>query len=156
MIARWYTGKSSNWNYIVDANPGINPNRINLGDTIFIPEELLVRRDPMPKSAVASQQVNLPAKPEEGEPSDEPALSEEPVAAVPDTAPAADDQPAAPAAQDVSVDELLKELEANQRTVEQAPPPPPPAEKIDSGSSGETGTLGEKERDALLDELLSK
>lgn len=52
LIARWYTGKTANWQRIVDANPGLVPERINLGDRILIPEEIVVERSPLPKRAV--------------------------------------------------------------------------------------------------------
>ena len=48
-IAKWYTGSRNNWTVIAKANPHLmNPNRILIGDTILIPENLLKRRDPMP------------------------------------------------------------------------------------------------------------
>jgi hypothetical protein len=50
-IAKWYTGSRNNWTVIAKANPHlVNPNRILIGDTILIPENLLKRRDPMPLS----------------------------------------------------------------------------------------------------------
>jgi hypothetical protein len=50
-IAKWYTGSRNNWTAIAKANPHLNPNRIFIGDKILIPENLLKRRDPMPKLA---------------------------------------------------------------------------------------------------------
>ena len=47
-IAEWYTGSRNNWKVIAKANPSLNPDRIFIGDTILIPENLLKRRDPMP------------------------------------------------------------------------------------------------------------
>ena len=52
VISRWYTGKSTNWKMIVDANPGMRPERINIGDTILIPQELVVQEEPLPKRAI--------------------------------------------------------------------------------------------------------
>ncbi len=54
LIARWYTGKTTNWQEIVAANPGLRPERINLGDTIMIPAELVTNSAPLPSSAVRS------------------------------------------------------------------------------------------------------
>ena len=48
-IAAWYTGKSTNWQAIQSANPGLRPNRLNIGQHIIVPGELVVRRDPMPR-----------------------------------------------------------------------------------------------------------
>ena len=52
VIAAWYTKRSANWQAIARANPGVNPNRIKLGQTILIPRELVVERSPMPGSFV--------------------------------------------------------------------------------------------------------
>ena len=48
-IAQWYTGAGKNWKILVEANPGLNPNRILIGDEIFIPNDLLKTRKPMPR-----------------------------------------------------------------------------------------------------------
>ena len=48
IIARWYTGSFKNWMYLVEANPGINPRRIEIGDSILIPKDLMKTRRPMP------------------------------------------------------------------------------------------------------------
>ena len=48
LIARWYTGSAKNWVRLVEANPGIEPRRIQIGDSILIPEDLLKTRQPMP------------------------------------------------------------------------------------------------------------
>ena len=57
VIAKWYTGKSTNWNLLVEANPGLNPNRISIGDVINIPRDILVTEKPLKKSAVRSVRV---------------------------------------------------------------------------------------------------
>ena len=51
-IAKWYTGTVKNWNAIAKANPELDPKKIDIGDTISIPEELLTSRKPMPHSFV--------------------------------------------------------------------------------------------------------
>lgn len=48
-IAQWYTGRSTNWMAIREANPGLNPNRLRLGQLIRIPDMLLMRRQPLPR-----------------------------------------------------------------------------------------------------------
>ena len=53
IIAKWYTGDSSNWQHLADANPNINPERLSAGSTIFIAEDLLKNRKPMPKEFIA-------------------------------------------------------------------------------------------------------
>jgi hypothetical protein len=53
-IARWYTGSDSNWEKIAQANPGLKPRRIQIGDKILIPEELLKVRKPIPRDYVHS------------------------------------------------------------------------------------------------------
>jgi hypothetical protein len=54
IIAKWYTGNSQTWKIIAKANPGLNPNVINIGDTILIPDQLLTTRDLLPQSYIAS------------------------------------------------------------------------------------------------------
>jgi len=51
-IAKWYTGTVNNWKAIAKANPELDPKKIDIGDTISIPEELLTTRKPMPRSFV--------------------------------------------------------------------------------------------------------
>jgi hypothetical protein len=60
-IALWYTGSSNNWKKIAEANPGLKPLRIHIGDKILIPEELLKVRKPMPRAYVHS--LNAPKRP---------------------------------------------------------------------------------------------
>jgi len=52
LISAWYTGKLANWPLIVDANPGLRPERMNLGQSIFVPGELVVETAPLPESFV--------------------------------------------------------------------------------------------------------
>ncbi len=53
-IAKWYTGTVKNWKTIAKANPGLDPKKIDVGDTISIPEELLTSRKLMPHSFVSA------------------------------------------------------------------------------------------------------
>lgn len=52
MIANWYTGKSSHWKLIKEANPKIKPEKIALGQEIIIPGKLVVQRNPLTKKFV--------------------------------------------------------------------------------------------------------
>jgi hypothetical protein len=49
-IAQWYTGTVKNWEAIAKANPKLDPKKIGTGDTILIPEGLLISHKPMPFS----------------------------------------------------------------------------------------------------------
>jgi hypothetical protein len=49
-IAKWYTGTVKNWEAIAKINPGLDPKKIDIGDTISIPEDLLTSLKPMPHS----------------------------------------------------------------------------------------------------------
>jgi LysM repeat protein len=51
-IAKWYTGTVKNWNAIAKANPELDPKKIDIGDTISIPEDLMTSHKPMPHSFV--------------------------------------------------------------------------------------------------------
>jgi hypothetical protein len=53
-IAKWYTGTIKNWKVIAKANSELDPKKIDTGDTILIPEDLLTARAPMPHSFLGS------------------------------------------------------------------------------------------------------
>jgi hypothetical protein len=63
-IARWYTGSGNNWLRLAQANPDTDSQRIQIGDSIRIPEEIVTTRRPMPMSApsatVAGKKLPLP------------------------------------------------------------------------------------------------
>ena len=48
LIAQWYTASWKNWEVLARANPGIDPDRITVGNRIRVPESLLKKRKPMP------------------------------------------------------------------------------------------------------------
>jgi hypothetical protein len=48
LVAEWYTASWKNWEVLARVNPGIDPNRIEIGNRIRIPERLVTRRDPLP------------------------------------------------------------------------------------------------------------
>lgn len=52
IIAAWYTGDMQNWKALAEANPNVNPNRIQRGMTIRIPLQIVKTRSPMPKEHV--------------------------------------------------------------------------------------------------------
>ncbi len=47
-ISMWYTGTVNNWPSIQKASSLLDPKQIDIGDTILIPENLLITREPMP------------------------------------------------------------------------------------------------------------
>ena len=51
-IAKWYTGTVKNWKAIAQINPKLDPRDIDIGDTISIPEDLMISHKPMPHSFV--------------------------------------------------------------------------------------------------------
>jgi len=53
LIAKWYTGRTENWETILDHNPTLNVHKMRMGDVVHIPEYLLIKRDEMPKAYVA-------------------------------------------------------------------------------------------------------
>jgi len=54
IIAGWYTGDIENWKVLAEVNPNLNPNVINEGMKINIPESMLKTREPMPREFVDS------------------------------------------------------------------------------------------------------
>ena len=63
LIASWYTGSSSNWQEIADHNPGLQVNRMRLGDIVVIPEDLVSRRDPLHRKAVTTYSKKAASEP---------------------------------------------------------------------------------------------
>jgi len=61
IISLWYTGSEKNAEELADNNPNINPGQLIIGDRIFIPNNMLMRRDSMTEEFV---EKSLP-KPEE-------------------------------------------------------------------------------------------
>ena len=54
IIAGWYTGEIDNWKILAEVNPSLNPNVINEGMKINIPESMLKTREPMTREYVDS------------------------------------------------------------------------------------------------------
>ena len=54
IIAKWYTGDSTNWKALAKANPDLSPNLIRIGDTIVIPKSLIENEKPMPRDFLPS------------------------------------------------------------------------------------------------------
>lgn len=54
-ISAWYTNSTLNWKLIQEANPGLNPNLMQLGTVINIPAGLVKNTTPMPKSFLVSK-----------------------------------------------------------------------------------------------------
>ena len=52
VIAEWYTGDVDNWRFLAKANPKLDPDRITIGTTVLIPENLLHTKKKMPKEFV--------------------------------------------------------------------------------------------------------
>ncbi len=62
-ISRWYTGSGNNWKRLATANPDITAHRIHIGDKIVIPEELLIKRKPLPPDILKPVSVRKSASP---------------------------------------------------------------------------------------------
>lgn len=58
-IARWYTGDAQNWIKIKNANSGLVPERILIGQSITIPAEIVVKRENMTKEFVTQELAQL-------------------------------------------------------------------------------------------------
>jgi hypothetical protein len=79
-IAGWYTGNRSNRKLLAKANPDLNPDHLKAGNEVFIPNNLLRNRQPMPasESATADKKPATITKP--AEPKKNPAPDEQPAA----------------------------------------------------------------------------
>ena len=52
LISQWYTGTTTNWPRILQANPDISPTALRLGQEILIPSDLVIKEDPLPQSFI--------------------------------------------------------------------------------------------------------
>ena len=160
LISRWYTGKSSNWEAILSMNPGMDPRRINLGNVILIPAELVVKDSPLPQSFVGSVvPSDADVKVSEGE---EPKASESDVdndsSAVSSLEDSSPDQASVDQDEAAAKEKLRKELEAalaaeveaDAALAEQA------GKETAAKAEDESMTADEIDRDRLLDELLAE
>ena len=59
-IARWYTGNASNWQYILDHNPGLDIRRMRIGTPISIPMSMVIKQTPMPKPNLSASKEKAP------------------------------------------------------------------------------------------------
>ncbi len=79
-IAKWYTGTIKNWEAIAKVNPELDPKKIDIGDTISIPEDLLTSHKPMPHSfvrpTVQKKRTSLSSLKKTSTPSESPKLFE--------------------------------------------------------------------------------
>jgi hypothetical protein len=170
LIASWYTGKSTNWTLIRDANPGIRPQRINLGQRIVIPGNLVSERSPMPKKFVQDSIAKLRQSPrnDESEADDREGAEKE---AVPSPDSGTTEPPKQPVDEEnIDINELIgkDQVEENKQNPPAVPAVTPapsventgPAENTGSVGTEErpakTPTPGDAERDKLLDELLAQ
>ena len=180
LIARWYTGRSSNWQEIVAANPGLRPERINIGDTIMIPAEIVVNEQPMPASAVKR---SASAKAEDAEQGNSKAAATSDADVVGDSQAAPSEAPTS-AEEDLSVDDLLGAIAAERAekegVIDAAPVADAPeandsvpevvkedavpapdaveqkADEVEPTGSGGGAADEDAERERLLDELLAQ
>ena len=49
LVVGWYTGKHGLWKEILKCNPGLDVQRMRVGQTVRIPETLIVRREKLPQ-----------------------------------------------------------------------------------------------------------
>ncbi len=61
-IAKWYTGKTENWEALAQANPRMDPENLTVGTEIFIPAKLLKTRKPIPTDANSKLSGQQPKK----------------------------------------------------------------------------------------------
>jgi hypothetical protein len=57
-IAEWFTGDSKNWKRLAQANPKLNPKRIDANAPILIPAKLVKKKTPPTETFVAKHRVN--------------------------------------------------------------------------------------------------
>ena len=75
-IAGWYTGDSNNWRLLDKANQKINAERLVAGNEIFIPQNILITRKPIPQPKPSSSASKPDTRPGTTEPKIVPAVEE--------------------------------------------------------------------------------
>ena len=158
LISRWYTGKSSNWEAILSVNPGLDPRRINLGNVILIPAELVVKDSPLPKNFVGSV-ISGDSEVKQTESGESKIASTVPSVESPSTESMDDSTDELSEAQ--AKEKLRKDLEAAlaaEVEAEAAATDDEAKEAKESGVNTEdpSMTADEIDRDRLLDELLAE
>jgi len=78
IISKWYTGDMENWRALARANPGLDPNRIHVGERVQIPLSILKTGEPMPRDFVASFESTRDEQAPPAEPSPPPPTEREP------------------------------------------------------------------------------
>ncbi|MCC6954698.1 MAG: hypothetical protein IT290_11315 [Deltaproteobacteria bacterium] len=144
VISAWYTGRASNWNYIRDVNPGLNPQRLRLGQTVRIPADLATRSEPMPKEFVRRF-----VRGEEKAPSNDPGLQPTPEATPADQGVVTESE----VAPESTPAPVVSESPAP--TPQAAALPPVPTSTVVPAVKIETPPSDDAEREKLLDELLN-
>ena len=146
LIAAWYTGKATNWTAIQEANPGLKPEYLRLGQVIRIPEQLVVKREELPKSYVKVAPAVEPLKQESAVVVEGAALG---------ATEAASSQPAAPEVQKPVLEQVVPAApsEAPSALSGTAPAVAPAAAAAGKNVKPVENT-DDQERERLLDELL--
>jgi hypothetical protein len=71
-IARWYTGNPANRKLLAKANPDLDPVRLKAGNEVYIPQNLLKNRQPLPEAESAVSDSKPAARPAAKTPPAEP------------------------------------------------------------------------------------
>lgn len=166
IISGWYTGTSKNWERIAAANPGLQPERINIGQQINIPSDILMRDQPLSEEyvrrfysgsvdsqAAGAKVEQAPSKMDaEASPEGMDKQQEDPFASLLGGDNTADEpsaeapKPPEEAKSADDTDALLEELTSDEPAAKPAPEEP----------KAEAGPDDEAERERLLDELLGE
>ena len=178
-IAAIYTGNRNNWTKIRDANPQIQPTRMAIGSTVNIPAELVTKRNAIIQPIDPITTKNPAAKPfDGGNPAKKKAATKQAVAPEEKPVVKSVEKKAKPPEDLIQVkpsertETSLPRLEAEEESV---PPPPsgvgvvqetaPDDDPVAAAASTSTtipqatdriDPAPDREREKLLDELLSK
>jgi hypothetical protein len=60
-IAKWYSGKDSNWREIAEANKELNPSSLRVGDVVKVPVYLTTVHNAQPNYSTAPRKVKKKA-----------------------------------------------------------------------------------------------
>lgn len=152
LIARWYTGRSQNWTAIRDANPGLRPERINLGQVIMIPRALVVEERPMPRDFVP----HVARRPVTKEGVDAEELESEPEVAAEEERPAVPSLEVAPMTEPVAEAPIEPATPPGSAAVDSVDEAAVPDAEAPATAPESALSADDEERERLLDELLQQ
>lgn len=62
LIAKWYTGSAQKWKVLADANPGLDAQKMHIGDQVRIPNTLMTNGAPLTRDIIVAYQQKIQSR----------------------------------------------------------------------------------------------